>query len=115
MAPQWLVSADGHACGRLEDTVRAKRLRLVSGGDMNSAHLSCFAYRTLDAGLRLLKAALSRAAQAGYPLLFVAVAPADAAGFCARVGAQLRSCAGATVFATAAKMPGQWIINTAEI
>ena len=44
MEPLWLMEPGGQACGRLEDTRRAKRLIADDGIEMRSAHLSCFAY-----------------------------------------------------------------------
>jgi len=115
MAPQWLCADDGSACGRLEDTLRAKRLRATTGEDMRSAHVSCFAYRTVAAGARLVQMAAERAAQAGYPLLFVAVSASDAAALAQCLGSRLRSSSPATVFGTGLPGPGRWNINTAEI
>ncbi len=115
LPPRWLVAADGAACGRLEDTLRAKRLHAGDGEDMRSAHLSCLAWRDPAAGLRLLEAALAAAARAGYPLLFTAMAPAQAEALRAPLGARLRSLATATVFATGTDSPGRWLIDTAEI
>lgn len=113
--PRWLVSADGAAGGRLEDTLRAKRLRTTSGEDMRSAHFSCFCYRTLDDGLRLLDGALALAAHAGYPMLFTAVAPSDAERVRQHFGNRLRSLAPATIFTTGVPSGGRWIISTADI
>jgi len=49
-SPLWLLEPDGSACGRLEDTRRAKRLIADDGVEMRSAHLSCFAYQDPRAG-----------------------------------------------------------------
>ncbi len=115
MPPAWLCADDGSACGRLEDTLRAKRLRATTGEDMRSAHVSCFAYRTVAAGARLLQTAAARAAEAGYPMLFVAVAVSDVVAMSQLLGPRLRSSSPATVFGTGLPEPGRWNINTAEI
>ena len=115
LAPRWLMSADGRACGRLEDTMLAKRLCSTSGEDMHSAHFSCFAYRTLADGLRLLDSALALAAQAGYPMLFVGVDSMDAQRVSQHVSERLRSLAPATIFATGVPHGERWLISTADI
>ncbi len=115
LPPRWLMSPDGMACGRLEDTVCAKRLCSTSGEDMRSAHLSCFAYRTVDDGLRLLDSALALAAQAGYPMLFTAIEPLDTELLRQHLGERLRSLASATIFATGVPRGGRWLISTADI
>ena len=115
MTPQWLLADDGSACGRIEDTLRAKRVTTNTAEDMRSAHLSCFSYRTLSDGLNVLNAALALAATSGYPLLFVAIAPADTAAMQAAVSHRIQSVSTATVFSTYQTLPGHWNINTAEI
>jgi len=115
MTPQWLLSDDGGACGRIEDTLRAKRLRSTTGENMRSAHLSCFAYRSIADGTHLLTMAAERAAQNGYPMLFAAVAADDAAAMAALLGGRLRSVANATVFGSGLETGRRWNINTAEI
>lgn len=115
LTPRWLVTDNGDACGRLEDTLRAKRLHTTDGAEMRSAHLSCFAYRTVAAGLPLLSAVWSQAADAGHPMLFVAVPAGDAPAWQRVLGERLRTIAPATVFGTGLAMPGQWLINTADI
>src|SRR5262249_52747951 len=70
--PLWLMEPAGRACGRLEDTQRAKRLIADDGVEMRSAHLSCFAWRDLAAGVELLQIARRRGASRGFPALFVA-------------------------------------------
>lgn len=115
LSPRWLMSANGLACGRLEDTARSKRLCSTNGEDMRSAHFSCFAYRTLTDGLRLLDSALEEAAQDGYPMLFTAVDPFDAVHISQHLGGRLRSLAPATIFATGVPQGERWLISTADI
>ncbi|MBM3459176.1 MAG: N-acetyltransferase [Armatimonadetes bacterium] len=113
--PLWLMEPGGRACGRVEDTRRAKRLIADDGVEMGSAHLSCFAYQDPDAGVELLRVALGHAARRGLPALFVAVAAPEAKDFCRRlegIGAVL---APATVYGTGLEPGPLWNINTAEI
>ena len=114
MAPLWLVTDDGRACGRLEDTRRAKRLIGDDGAELNSAHLSCFTFSDTQAGAELLQAARSHTARLGFPALFTAVAPADAAPLCAGLEEKDVVTAPATVYGAGLR-PGPWNINTAEI
>ena len=115
IAPTWLMTPDGDACGRLEDTRRAKRLIADDGVEMQSAHLSCFAYHDVIAGVVLLKIALARAAERGLPALFVAVPTPDAEAFCAALALTDIVTAPATVFGTGLAPGALWNINTAEI
>jgi predicted N-acetyltransferase YhbS len=113
--PAWLVAPDGAACGRLEDTRRAKRLFADTGSEMVSAHLSCFAFRTPDAGAVLLRAARARAARLGFPALFAAVDAADAPGLRAALGDSGAVEAPATVYGTGLAAGPAWHVNTAEV
>lgn len=111
--PTWLSLPDGSACGRLEDTRRAKRLISDDGGEMVSAHLSCLAYTTDTAGLSLMATARSRAAALGFPAVFAAVPEADAGRFAAAVpGAVV---APAAVYAAGVGPGAGWVVNTAEV
>jgi hypothetical protein len=112
--PLWLMTADGRACGRLEDTRRAKRLIADDGSEMCSAHLSCFAYHDLDAAVELLKGVCCRAARLSFPAVFVAVTPRDADDACRGLGSEGIVSAPATIYGTGLE-PGLWNINTAEI
>ena len=111
MSPLWLMDPEGGACGRLEDTRRAKRLIADDGVEMQSAHLSCFAYDDVDAGVALIRVALHHAAERGMPALFVAVPSGEAPAF-ARLDAVL---APATIYGTGLDPGLPWNINTAEI
>jgi hypothetical protein len=104
----------GRACGRLEDTFRAKRLIADDGSEMRSAHLSSFACQDTRAGIELLHVAQRRTASLGLPALFVAIAAPDAPAFCEALEGRGVVVAPATVFG--AGLPaGLWNINTAEI
>lgn len=115
MEPLWLVESGGRACGRLEDTRRAKRLIDDDGVEMCSAHLSCFSYLDLAAGVRLLQVAVRRAADRGFPALFVAIAAPEAEAFCQALGEMNVAAAPATIFGTGIEPLPLWNINTAEI
>ena len=115
MEPLWLVESGGRACGRLEDTRRAKRLFADDGVEMRSAHLSCFSYLDLAAGVQLLQVALRRAADRSFPALFVAIAAPAAEAFCQALGEVNVAAAPATIFGTGIEPSPLWNINTAEI
>ncbi|MBA4065031.1 MAG: N-acetyltransferase [Isosphaera sp.] len=108
--PAWLVAPDGSACGRLEDTRRAKRLIADDGGEMCSAHLSCIGYRTPAALADLLRVAAGAAAARGFPALFAAVTPEHAAA-----GGPGTVVAPATVYAAGLDPGLSWAVNTAEV
>ena len=115
MTPVWLVHPDGSACGRLEDTRRAKRLWADDGTEMVSAHLACFAFATPRAGAELLEAAGRIAGGSGFPAVFVAVAEPDMTGLSPALGAADRVVAPATVYAAGLDAGPAWNINSSEI
>lgn len=114
MTPAWLASADGDACGRLEDTRRAKRLITLDGDEMVSAHLARFAFRSAEAGAALIREACRRAAGRGSPALFVAVGDAEAA-VRRHLGDRDITVAPARVYASGLEPGARWIVNTSEI
>ena len=113
--PQWLVLADGSACGRVEDTRLAKKLFDDQDAEMRSAHLSCLAYGSIQSGAEVIRAAQQRAAQLGFGALFVAIAAPEAARFAATLAAPPAAVAPATIFGTGLAPGPLWNINTAEI
>lgn len=115
MGPVWLASPDNSACGRLEDTRRAKRLIDDRGAEMVSAHLASFACTTPQAGAELIRAALRQAGAANYPALFVAVAEPDAADLAGELAPLEAVLAPATVFASGLPVGPAWNINSSEI
>jgi hypothetical protein len=115
IAPVWLTHSDGSACGRLEDTRRAKRLIADDGTEMRSAHLSAFAFGDLRAGVELLREAIRRAGSLGSPALFVAVSLAEAEGIRAALPGVEAVAAPATVFGAGLEPFPLWNINTTEI
>ncbi len=115
IAPMWLVEPDGTACGRLEDTRRAKRLIDSNGVEMQSAHLACFAARTPRAGAEIIQAARRQCAMKGIPALFVSVAPQDVAALSSALGPIESIIAPATIFAAGLPIGPAWNINSSEI
>lgn len=115
MEPLWLMAPNGQACGRLEDTRRAKRLIGDDGMEMRSAHLSCFAYQEAGAGVALLEAARQCAGSRGFPALFVAVAASDAQVIGKALEGTDVVIAPATVFGFGLEPGPLWNLNTAEI
>jgi hypothetical protein len=120
MTPQYLVAADGTACGCLEDTYEAKKLLLDSGGFFKAAHLARFAFASPQAGLDLVRTALSEAQSRGYEYLFFGVDTSLAPAFEQELGRSLNgSVGGATIFASeklaAANSSSPWIMSTSEV
>jgi hypothetical protein len=111
--PSWILCSDGSACGRMEDTMKAKRLFASDESELSSVHLSCFAYRTIETGAALLRTALGRARHLGFPALFVSVAEPDAAAFLNLFPGTVA--APATIYGTGLASGPLWNINTAEI
>jgi hypothetical protein len=115
MEPVWLMEPGGRACGRVEDTRRAKRLIADDGVEMQSAHLCSFAYQDPSAGVELLRVALGYASRRGLPALFVAVAAPEAKDFCRPLEGTGAVLAPATVYGAGLDPGPLWNINTAEI
>jgi len=115
MKPVWLLEPGGQACGRLEDTRRAKRLIADDDTEMLGAHLSCFAYRDVHAGIDLLRVGLRHAAERGFPALFVAIPAPEVENFCQSLEGMVVVRAPATIYGTALEPGAIWNINTAEI
>lgn len=113
-SPTWFVAPGGSACGRFEDTRRAKRL-IAGDGEMIAAHLSCIGYADHAALADVLRTAQATAAGRGFPAVFAAIPAHEADAVLAAMGEPGTVVAPATVFA-AGFAPGQlWAINTAEI
>ena len=113
--PVWIMDPDGRACGRLEDTRRAKRLITDEGTEIRSAHLSCFAYQHRMIGAQLLQVALRVAASRNFPDMFVAIPHSEASSLCDALDGLDPVIAPATVFGTGLQSGPLWNINTAEI
>lgn len=113
--PVWLAARDGTACGRLEDTFRAKRLMLTGGGELRSSHLACFAWNRGEAAADLVVHALGLTHAAGCPALFFACPESDypqLAPFLTGGNVQVTS---ASVFGLGPLPPAPWILHSSEI
>jgi GNAT superfamily N-acetyltransferase len=108
--PQWLTARDGSACGLLADTAAAKRLVADDGVELRSAHLGRFAWTSADGAAAVVSAARRRAAQLGFPALFVAV-PSGRVPFTVPPGSTV---AGASVYGVGLDA-ADWLIDTSEI
>jgi hypothetical protein len=108
------MHAEGSACGMLEDTRKAKRLILLDGSELLSAHLSCFAYSDVSAGAELVRAALTHAGNLGFPALFVGV-PALETGLLCHHWRDLETLVAPAVVYGVGFSPGLWNVNTSEI
>jgi hypothetical protein len=115
MPPVWLLHPDGLACGRLEDTRRAKRLTEVGGGEMVSGHLAAFAFKTPQAGADLIRVALRQGRAAGLPALFVSVAEPESVTLRDALGPVECVVAPATVFGVGLDPGPLWAVNSSEI
>jgi hypothetical protein len=115
IAPTWLIHPERLACGRLEDTRRAKCLIDNDGFEMKSAHLACFAWRTPQAASELIQAASRHAAGLGLPALFVAVSERDMLALETALGPVEKVIAPATVYGAGLPGGADWNINSSEI
>ncbi|MET3873954.1 hypothetical protein J3R74_003824 [Puniceicoccus vermicola] len=71
MSPVFLSNPQETACGRLEDTRFGKRLFLKSGGQLEAAHLSRFAYANIPEAVELLREVADMCWVRGYSCFFV--------------------------------------------
>ena len=115
MTPVWLVAPDGSACGRLEDTRRAKRLIASDGTEIISAHLSCIGYRDIRSLAALLRVAQIATRESGYPALFAAISAEAASDVLEALDEPGIAVAPATLFASGIECGLKWSINSAEI
>ena len=115
LKPTWLATPDQSACGMLEDTRQAKRLFLSQGEELLSAHLSCFAYGSVNAGAKLLKKALAHCAIHEAPAMFVAVPEVELDSFYEMLKVPNILLAPATIYAHGLVSGKSWNINTAEV
>ena len=111
----WLMDPDQRACGRLEDTLLAKRLFTNDGSEMRSAHLSSFAYEDPQVGLALLQVALRFAASRGFTKLFTAVPAPDVPAWKEQLKDMEVVLAPATIFGTGLDPSSSWYVNCTEI
>jgi len=116
MAAQWWMTADRRACGRLEDTRRAKQLFGSDGREMLSAHVGAFAFSDPASAGRLLQTLCAQVNAMACPALFLAL-PED----CRELPALLEQppmgsiVAGATVYGCGLGAGQPWSLSTSEI
>jgi hypothetical protein len=115
LAPLWLVHPGGLACGRLEDTLAAKRLIDNEGSEMLGAHLACAAWMTPQAGAELIHMARLFTARQELPALFTAVDELDMPELDEALGPVEKVMAPATIFGVGLPDGPAWNINTSEI
>lgn len=115
ISPVWLALSDSSACGVLEDTRRAKCLFRADGAELVSAHLSCFAFETLESGVSLIRQAIVLCAEQGIPALFVSLAQENVKSFLAVLKMPDVLEASATVYGYGFPSGFPWNINTAEV
>ncbi len=113
--PTWIVHPSGEACGRLEDTRRAKRLIDGEDKEMVSAHLANFVFSRPQAGAELVGAARRLAATHGLPAMFVAVGEKDYAAIEGALAGVEKVVAPATVYGAGLREAAGWNINSSEI
>jgi hypothetical protein len=70
--PVWFA-IDTRAVAMLEDTVKAKRLKLMDGTELRAAHISYFEFSDVDSATEILNACLSLAHEREYSSTFVAM------------------------------------------
>jgi hypothetical protein len=115
MKPVPLLASDEAACGVVEDTRRGKRLITETGEELRAAHLSRFGYASAESGAALLRQALTVAAEAGYPALFVCLRRRETAAFRPLLAGLELLEASATVYAHQIGNPDEWTIHSSEI
>ncbi len=115
MEPTWLVARDGRACGRLEDTLRAKRFITDDGVEMRCAHLACFAYSERTAGIALLRAALHHAFDRGFTDLFVTIPFGGAKAFREAFSGVEVVVVPVTIFGSGLEPGSLWCIHPSEM
>lgn len=113
--PAGLISEDRRACGVVEDTLNAKRLFLSGGGELQSAHLSNFAFADAVSGAALIRAALLVVRKRHLPALFTAVPAGRTRGLLEALQIKGTTCAPADIFGVGLDAGLPWNINTSEI
>lgn len=113
--PQWFMFPEGSACGLLEDTRRAKKLRGDQNEELVSAHLSYFAYRQAIEGQQLLDQALRYCASISVPFLFVSIPLPEISLFREWILERSAILAPASVYGVSFETDALWQINTSEI
>jgi len=115
MTPQWFCAPDGSACGRVEDTALAKRLITTDDVDLQTAHVSAFAWNDVVNGATLLRQAAALAAIHGHEGVFVAIPAGEADGLCAALSDHPHQRATAGLYGAGAPPALRWLLDSAEM
>ena len=115
IAVQRFCHLNGTACGLLEDTRRGKRLIQASGEEIVSAHLSRFCWSDLSAAEDLLKHALNRSFELGFPAMFCSMPKAAWAQLKPLLHGLEYQQTSATVYGYHVPSNPAWWIDTSEI
>lgn len=111
--PVPIISGDASAV--LEDTRRGKRLWIENGSELLSAHVSDFHFATAAFGAAVLRSALLKAQQAGFPAIFVAMPVSAWQSLCAYLPDLHADEAMAALFGHELPFGFDWWVDTAEI
>jgi len=112
--PAWLIAAGGGACGRLEDTLGAKRL-VADSGELLSLHLACFAWTDPAAASQLLRRGLEIARERGYPAVFTSVDAGAGIELLPQLADLPVQISPATVFGFGLPPQARWTVHSSEI
>ncbi len=112
---QRFCHVDETACGLLEDTRRGKRLIQASGEEIVSSHLSGFSWSDLTAAEDLLKHALNRSFELGFPAMFCSMPSAAWAQLQPLLHGVEYQQTSATVYGYHVPVNLDWWIDTSEI
>jgi len=113
--PTWLLADDGSACGRLEDTLQAKRLFLNDGSELRNLHLACLAWNDVRSAVSLLGRALAIAHAGGYPALFLALPDSGYDALRPHLARWTVQVSSASIFGHGSLPDRPWILNSSEI
>ncbi len=113
--PVGLIDSSGGACAVLEDTLESKRLFCDRGEELLSGHLSSFAYRSPDAGFRIVEAALDLCRERGISALFFSVPKTKREDWDELCKFSDVTRTGATIYGLGLPKGLDWNINTSEV
>jgi len=105
----------GAASAILEDTRRGKRLWMEDGGELLSAHVSSLSVASASSGAEVLRTALVKAQQAGFPAIFTAMPCAAWQSLRSHLCDLHADEAPATLFGHDLPLGCDWWVDTAEI
>ncbi len=113
--PTWLLHPAEKACGRLEDTLQAKRLLKDGTGELLSLHLACFAWSAAASAAQLLRQALHVACRHGFPALFTAIDAQDGPDLLPHLADLPLQISSASIYGLGLPHAGRWILHSSEI